>query len=64
MNGVLLPTTVPYTSITWGAGRWRFGRCDGLGVLNGLFNKWRLCNVARSAAYINEVYKRAVGLYP
>lgn len=64
VNGVKLPTALSYTSITWGAGRWRLGKCDGLGSLSGLMSSWRVCNVARSAAYIDEVYKRAVGLYP
>lgn len=64
VNGVRLPTSLSYSSITWGAGRWRFGKCDGLGSISALMSSWRLCNVARSAAYINEVYKRSVGLYP
>jgi len=64
VNGVRLPTSLSYSSITWGAGRWRFGKCDGLGSLSALMSSWRICNVARSAAYINEIYKRAVGLYP
>lgn len=64
VNGVKLPTTLSYSSITWGAGRWRLGKCDGLGSLSGFLKKWRVCNVARSAAYIDEVYRRAVGRWP
>lgn len=64
VNGVKLPTALSYTSITWGAGRWRLGKCDGLGSLSGLMSSWRVCNVARSAAYIDEVYRRAVGRWP
>lgn len=61
INGSLLPTTVPYSSITWINHNWWLGCSGSSGRVTGLYSKWRICDIARSPAYIDEVYRRAVG---
>lgn len=63
INGRQLTKTGTHGAHTWAGGRW----CIGYGnayAANGDYSSWRVCNVARSAAYIDEVYRRAVGRWP
>jgi len=63
VNGLRLPATLAYSAINWTHGKWFLG--GGVaGQSNALFSMWRICDVARSGAYLDEVYKRAVGYWP
>lgn len=62
IDGVLLPTTITYSALGWNGGKWRLGKWSG--NLDAHFSKWRVCNVARTAAYIDEVQRRATGRWP
>jgi len=64
VDGMQLPTALSYSAISWGGGKWRLGKSYGLGNATGFYSRWRVCDVARSAAYIDEVYRRAVGRWP
>ena len=52
--------TIP---VTWAGTKWRFGQGQTY-QMNAEHSMWRVCNVVRSDAYIDEVFRRGMGWYP
>ena len=63
VNGRLCTITASYSTITWYGKRWKIGYGSTYGA-NADYSKWRVCDIARSPQYINEVYRRGVGQWP
>ena len=60
-KGVAMGTcTIP---VTWAGTKWRIGQGQTY-QMNAEHSMWRVCNVIRSDAYIDEVFRRGVGWYP
>ena len=57
INGRACPISASYSSISWTGGAWQLG---GPSQIAANYSQWRLCDVARSAAYFDEVYRRGV----
>lgn len=64
VNGVTATAGLAYTEpLSWSNNEWYIG--EGYGHKTpALFWRWRICDVARSQAYLREVYSRVKGMWP
>jgi Concanavalin A-like lectin/glucanases superfamily len=62
VDGRQMPNLINYTTISWAGGPWQIGYgAPFAGDFN--FVQWRVCDVERSADYLNETFARAKGWY-